>query len=186
MGRTADVNLYHHLRSQIPRLHLTSIILRIASLILIATLSIFYALSGPEVFFDYVIWTPSETNSPPYNITIHRNLTPNWDPSEHASSIGQGMQDLYKYSGGDGKYKTMIATWMEKGPPRKLGLTKEMDCGGSLLEGGICKKGQVVATRIAWLDSWPHLKMPKWVVQMVHLDRYIFWTLVIGVYITGG
>lgn len=167
MGAAADAVLYRKLRLQIPRLHLTSLIVRVAQTLLLLSLSTFYALSEPEIFQDVFIWNPAAALYPPYELGIHRNFSRHWKSREMASILGNRTD-----------WPTITVQWNETGPPKGLGLSLEFPCPAGYLG---CNGTEMAATRLSWLDSWPAENLPEWLKGSVYLDRYIFWSMIFGV-----
>ena len=168
MGAAADAVLYRKLRLQIPRLHLSSLIVRVAQTLLLLSLSTFYALSEPEIFQDVFIWNPAASLHPPYELVIHRNFSRHWKSSEMASILGNRTD-----------WPTITVQWNETGSPKGLGLGRDFPCPAGYLG---CNGTEMAATRLSWLDSWPAETLPEWMEGSVYLDRYIFWSMIFGVY----
>lgn len=167
MGAAADAVLYRKLRIQIPRLHLTALIVRVAQTLLIISLSSFYALSGPEIFYDVFIWDPIASQDPPYNITLHRNMPPPRHLADQAITIG----NLTGWS-------TTTILWNTSGTPAIPDLGDSFLCPKGWMN---CNGNEWAATRLSWLDSWPVGDVPSWLSDVIYLDRYIFWILMAGV-----
>jgi hypothetical protein len=157
------------LEKQIPRLNLTCIILRMAQFLILGTFSLLYAMARPNVFLDIFVW-PQNT-APPFQMTVFRNTSAEWETrAEHMQHhLNPENPDIYS---------AMSFAWNSTTPPS--GLSEKYVCKKDERWG--CDGNQWAATRLGWLDSWPfnHV-LPAWVAGTVHIDRYIFWLVILGV-----
>jgi hypothetical protein len=154
------------LEKQIPRVNITSIIIRVAQFLILGAFSLAFAMSRPEVYLDIFVWPQNAT--PPYTMQVFRNTSDFWHTrAEH-------LQNHWSAS----VYDVIEFEWNETKPPP--GLSEKYVCQKDARWG--CNGEQWAATRVGWLDSWPFQHTtPEWVARTVHIDRYVFWLVVVGV-----
>ena len=159
------------LEKQIPRINITSLVIRVAQFLILGAFSLAYAMSRPEVYLDIFVWP--QNAAPPYMMKVFRNTTSFWYPrAEHL----QKQWDAPAYD-------VMEFEWNSPQPPP--GLSEKYVCVEDARWG--CNGEQWAATRVGWLDSWPFQHAtPVWVAGTVHIDRYIFWLIMIGVGLRAG
>ena len=148
---------------------LNSIIIRVTQFLLLGCFSLLWAMSQPDVYLDIFVW-PQNT-APPYDITVFRNTTHSWD---------QRAATLHHRHNWDAAQilPAVTVSWNKTTPPP--GVSEKYVCTKDIRWG--CNGTQWAATRIGWLDSWPfNASVPAWVTATVHIDRYIFWLLAVGV-----
>lgn len=154
------------LEKQIPRINTTSLVIRVAQFLILGAFSLAYAMSRPEVYLDIFVWP--QNAAPPYTMKVFRNTTSFRHPrAEHLPE----QRDAPAYD-------VMEFEWNILQPPP--GLSEKYVCVEDARWG--CNGEQWAATRVGWLDSWPFQHAtPVWVAGTVHIDRYIFWLIMIGV-----
>jgi hypothetical protein len=152
------------LKTQIPILNLTAIIVRVAQFFLLGGLTLAYAMTDPYVFLDVFVWPQNAV--PPYPMTVYRNST------EGRSGRTRQHEQLML------SWPVVQFQWNQTEKP--AGLSEKYVCQKDSQWN--CTGEQWAATRIGWLDSWPYSQFtPSWIAGTVHIDRYIFWLLLVGV-----
>ncbi|KAI5779324.1 hypothetical protein EDC01DRAFT_634011 [Geopyxis carbonaria] len=162
--------LVKRLQQQLPSINLTSVIFRIAQVILLFGFTLGYITSGPQVYLDIFVWQKGARI--PFEVTVYRDFAPWWE----------GYNETYPASATVPHYKFY---WNDTRP--FPGVTEPYTCKHEERFG--CNGTQWVGTRLGWLDSWPETSIPTvppWILDSVYIDRYIFWLIMAGGFLSMG
>ncbi|CCX13160.1 Protein of unknown function [Pyronema omphalodes CBS 100304] len=157
------------LEGQIPKVNITSVIVRVAQLILLMGFSLAFSMSRPPVFLDIFVW-PINAN-PPFEVHIYRNTSEFWAL----------------------RLKTIQHSWSLPDPPRHH-VSLMWEGSSNMLEGlgterYVCKNDkrwnctgeQWAMTRLGWVNSWPFGdEAPDWARGMIHIEQYVFFMVIVG------
>lgn len=159
------------LEIRIPRVNITSIIIRITQFLVLSLFSVGYAMSRPDVSLDIFVW-PKEPPNSTFKVYVYRNTTNEWQSRAERLREPQELADVYHAT--DFEYnKTQFN-------PAEHGLSERYDCKDDPRWN--CTGNEWAASRIGWVDSWPFKHPPpRWTKATVHIDRKIFYMMLLGV-----